>query len=267
HQRDGLYHDVYQPGTRSKRLYPIPQCVQIEVTISFNLITRHHHCLTDRLVTVPDTHFRQESRRFDLQVLRNQDQAYQILGAMLRRFPIDPTSLTFDVVINKIIRHGLRISKWGSNMGRQVWPVRAKLWEIVTRHLVDDRALLRRALAESALLTNNTMVPANETSVKKMLKRVRVEDRDQRQDVQQSAKKRRVEAESCTISLEEIKVGSSASQMPCSHIYVSQWLHREVVETKPLLSSLPVRVANVKEFWSFGFAFSCFLFVNIYCTS
>ncbi|MBA0621141.1 hypothetical protein Godav_006790 [Gossypium davidsonii] len=227
HQRDGLYHDVYQPRTRSKRLYPVPQRVQIEVTISFNLITRHHHCLTDRLVTVSDTHFRQESRRFDLQVLRNQDQAYQILGAMLRRFQIDPTSLTFDV-IDKIIRHGLRISKWGSNMGRQVLPVRAKLWEIVTRHLVDDRALLRRALAESALLTNNTMVPANETSVKKMLKRVRVEDRDQRQDVQQSTKKRRVEAESCTICLEEIKVGSSASQMPCSHMFhsgcIEKWL-------------------------------------------
>ncbi|TYH96637.1 hypothetical protein ES332_A12G191000v1 [Gossypium tomentosum] len=190
HQRDGL----------SKRLYPIPQCVQIEVTISFNIVTRHHHCLTDRLVTASDTRFRQESRRFDLQVFRNQDQAYQILGAMLRGFPVDPTSLTFDVVIDKIIRHGLRISKWGSNMGRQVLPV------------LDDRALLRRALAESALLTNNTMVPANETSVKKMLKRVRVEYRDQRQDVQQK----------------EIKVGSSASQMPCSHMFhsgcIEKWL-------------------------------------------
>ncbi|KAG4170740.1 hypothetical protein ERO13_A12G166150v2 [Gossypium hirsutum] len=206
HQRDGL----------SKRLYPIPQCVQIEVTISFNIVTRHHHCLTDRLVTASDTRFLQESRRFDLQVFRNQDQAYQILGAMLRGFPVDPTSLTFDVVIDKIIRHGLRISKWGSNMGRQVLPV------------LDDRALLRRALAESALLTNNTMVPANETSVKKMLKRVRVEYRDQRQDVQQSTKKRRVEAESCTICLEEIKVGSSASQMPCSHMFhsgcIEKWL-------------------------------------------
>ncbi|KAK5776904.1 hypothetical protein PVK06_044869 [Gossypium arboreum] len=178
--------------SRSRRLYPIPQCVQIEVTISFNIVTRHHHCLTDRLVTVSDTRFRQESRRFDLQVFRNQDQAYQILGAMLRGFPVDPTSLTFDVVIDKIIRHGLRISKWGSNMGRQVLPV------------------------------------PNETSVKKMLKRVRVEYRDQRQDVQQSTKKRRVEAESCTICLEEIKVGSSASQMPCSHMFhsgcIEKWL-------------------------------------------
>ncbi|EOY02003.1 Uncharacterized protein TCM_011767 [Theobroma cacao] len=69
------------------------------------------------------------------------------------------------------------------------------------------------------------MVPAKESSVKKMLKRVSVEDGDCDGE---NIKKRRVIADECVICLEELKVGSDASQMPCSHTFhgdcIEKWL-------------------------------------------
>ncbi|KAE8724623.1 Detected protein of confused Function [Hibiscus syriacus] len=69
------------------------------------------------------------------------------------------------------------------------------------------------------------LVPANESSVKKMLKRVRVEEED---EYEGSRKKRRVKGEECVTCLEEIEVGSTASQMPCFHSFhdhcINEWL-------------------------------------------
>ncbi|KAK8604390.1 hypothetical protein V6N13_099334 [Hibiscus sabdariffa] len=85
---------------------------------------------------------------------------------MLKRLPIDSTSSFFHGVVHEIIRRGVRIGKQASNIGRQVLPFRANIIEKATRHGIKE------ALDESELLGNNSMV-------KKMLKRVRVEDNDQ----------------------------------------------------------------------------------------
>ncbi|XVE91445.1 hypothetical protein REPUB_Repub01dG0010500 [Reevesia pubescens] len=72
---------------------------------------------------------------------------------------------------------------------------------------------MRRALTESAFQferSNCGMVPAKESWVKKMLKRVRVEDDDQCEKSEESMKKRKVKGEDCVICLVEIKVGSGA---------------------------------------------------------
>ncbi|XP_038997355.1 E3 ubiquitin-protein ligase RNF181-like [Hibiscus syriacus] len=108
-------------------------------------------------------------------------------------------------------------------MGRQVLPLSVYIIDKVTQHSIRERDSLRRALAESALSGNNSMVPANESSVRKMLKRVCLED-----ESEGSKKKRRVKGEDCIICLEEIEVGSTASQMPCSHTFhghcIENWL-------------------------------------------
>ena len=222
-----LYHEVFQPHTILETHNPAPRFVQIEVTIRLDLLIFRHDCLTGHF-TGSYTDFSQETLRFDLHLLKNQDQAYQILGPMLTRLRINPTSLTFDVVIDEIIRHGLRIGNWASNRGRKVLPLRAELWGILEEHVNNERVLIRRALEESALESYHGMVPAKESSVKKMLKRVRVEDGDQCEKDGESIKKRKVKGEDCVICLEEIKVGSAASRMPCSHTFhgicIEKWL-------------------------------------------
>ncbi|XP_022735668.1 E3 ubiquitin-protein ligase SIRP1-like [Durio zibethinus] len=147
---------------------------------------------------------------------------------MLNGLRINPESLTFDLVIDEIIRHGLRIGNLASNMGRKVLPLRLELWGTVEEHVNNDMILVRRALEESALESNYGMVPAKESSVEKMLKRVRVEDGDEREKGEENIKKRKVKGEDCVICLEEIKVGSGASRMPCSHTFhaicIETWL-------------------------------------------
>ncbi|XP_039047051.1 E3 ubiquitin-protein ligase RDUF1-like [Hibiscus syriacus] len=144
---------------------------------------------------------------------------------MLRRFPVDPASLEFGMVFDNIIHHALTIRKGDYNTGREVLPLSVYIIDKVTQHFIQERDLLRRALAESALSGNNCMVQANESSVKKILKRVRVEDED---EYQRSRNKRRVKGEDCVIYLEEIEIGSTASRMSCSHTFhdhcIDNWL-------------------------------------------
>ncbi|XVF03383.1 hypothetical protein REPUB_Repub04eG0256300 [Reevesia pubescens] len=226
-----LFYDVFQPHIIPKPNFPIPRFVQIELTISLDLLIIHHDCLTGRIVEF-STKFSQETLRFNLHVLKNQNQACQTIGPMLARIlPINPTSLTFDILMDEIIQYGLRIGNWMSNMGRKVLPLRAEIWGIVVKHVNNERVLIRRALMESAIefeRSNYGMVPAKTSSIKKMLKRVRVEDEDQCEKGGESMKKRKVKGEDCVICLEEIKVGSGASKMPCSHTFhvncIEKWL-------------------------------------------
>ncbi|KAK8717882.1 hypothetical protein V6N13_045135 [Hibiscus sabdariffa] len=62
---------------------------------------------------------------------------------------------------------------------------------------------------------NYGMVGATESSVKNMVKKVRVEDGEEGD---------------CMVCLEELSVGFEASQMPCSHIFhgscIERWLNQ-----------------------------------------
>ncbi|MBA0708331.1 hypothetical protein Golax_023465 [Gossypium laxum] len=79
---------------------------------------------------------------------------------------------------------------------------------------MDVEIWMTRALTEITceLESINDMVAANESSIKEMIERVKVEAGE----------------EDCMICLEELKVGFEASRMPCSHVFhgdcMEKWL-------------------------------------------
>ncbi|KAK8659260.1 hypothetical protein V6N13_029467 [Hibiscus sabdariffa] len=103
--------------------------------------------------------------------------------------PIDSTSSFFHGVVHEIIQRA-------SNIGRQVLPLRANIIE-------------ERALDESELQGDKDMVPAKDSSVRKMLKRVRVEDDDGCEVVRGSTEKKESEGRRFVICLEEIEVATA----------------------------------------------------------
>ncbi|KAL5759586.1 hypothetical protein ACOSP7_018104 [Xanthoceras sorbifolium] len=78
---------------------------------------------------------------------------------------------------------------------------------------------------------NYGRVPASESSVKTLLKRVRVEEAAGDGEKQESNKKLVSDDESqmnCSICMEQLWGGTYATAMPCSHVYhgdcIVQWL-------------------------------------------
>ena len=215
YQRSPLYHHVFQPQTVPEPHHPPSRFVQIDLTISFTLSYICHYSITGHY-TDRDIYplFSQENLRFDLDVLKNHDQVHQILAPALTRLGINPISRLSHNVIDEIIELGLRIGN-GTFNGESVLPLRAELWGTVMVYVNNQEVSINRALSESASEfeeRNYGMVPAEESLVKKMLKKVSVEVGD----------------EDCMICLEELKVGSYASRMPCSHTFhricIEKWL-------------------------------------------
>ncbi|XP_021299775.1 probable E3 ubiquitin-protein ligase HIP1 [Herrania umbratica] len=227
-----LQYIVYQPETEPEIFDPTLPFVQIELNIALEFGFRRHYCLTDQFVDLDDMLLCQETIRFDLQALKNYDRIHQILGPMLVRLRMNPNARSYRAIIKEIIRQGVSIETLESNKGRQVLPLQAALCGTYVEHVnEEEEVLIERALEESASefeSSSYNMVPAKESSVKKMLKRVRVEAAECDQKGEEKIKKRRLEAENCVICLEELKVGSDASRMPCSHIFhgdcIEEWL-------------------------------------------
>ncbi|KAK6270215.1 hypothetical protein POUND7_007320 [Theobroma cacao] len=226
-----LQHIVYQPRADPKISYPALGFLQIELTVTLQLLRRLHYCVTDQFIDLDDQPpiFSQETIRFDLRALDSYDRTFRILAPMLVRLRINPNPQFID----EIIRQGLSIGTLESNEGREVFPLQADLWGTSVEHVPDEEEedLTERALEESASefeTSNYNMVPAKDSSVKKMLKRVRVEPAKRGKKQEKPIKKRRLEAENCVICLEELKVGSDAFQMPCSHTFhgecIKKWL-------------------------------------------
>ncbi|EOY01120.1 Uncharacterized protein TCM_011064 [Theobroma cacao] len=179
---EGFYVQVFQPPNIVPEPHiPTPLFVQLEVTIILELIRIQHYCSIDYFTDRPDTEpfLAQESLRFDLHVVKDRQRVTEILGSMLTRLGINPYSLVFNVAIGKLIKHGLRLSNCTSSMGRIVLPLHAKLWGTLVEHVNHDQGdPITTALAESALefeTSNCGTLPAKESSIKKILKRVRVE--------------------------------------------------------------------------------------------
>ncbi|KAK8510683.1 hypothetical protein V6N13_110180 [Hibiscus sabdariffa] len=197
--------------------HPVPLSqVQIELTIT---VTINFMCFRRvPALSLPDT--RQETVTFDLLTLwEDRDQVRRILAPALASVRLGADTPWYGIMVDKIIRRALEISDWTLNEGFncKVLPLDSR---IETSILVSEDTLEfltgRRALAESAAefeRNNHGMVAAQESSVKEMLTRVRVEDGGD---------------EDCTVCLEGLEAGSYAARMPCSHMFhaecIGKWL-------------------------------------------
>ncbi|WRX16152.1 zinc finger protein [Theobroma cacao] len=211
---------------------------RIELTFFILLRRTRHYRLIDHLVDLDDDYslFSQETMRFDLDVLQSYDRTYQILAPMLVRLKVNPNARRPRAIIDEIIRQGCSVETSESNKESQVWPLHAMLWVTIVQHVNEEEEeeeedLIERALEESASefeSSNYNMVPAKESSIKNMLKSVRVEAVECDQKGEERIMERLLETENCVICLEELKVGSDASRMPCSHTFhgdcIEEWL-------------------------------------------
>lgn len=209
---------------------PQPLFVKIELKASVEFRVVRHDCLTNRF-TEASTDSYQETLRFPLHILRNQECTNQVLRPIFSRLRISPNSLTAGKAVDDFAKNVVRIRNRASNRGLHVLPLIAEFRGMLVEHVRDDeRVMIRRALleSESELESNCGMVPAKISSVEKMLKRVRVEKEDD--SGESIVKKRKVKGEDCVICLDEIKIGSIASRMPCSHTFhglcIEKWLHQ-----------------------------------------
>ncbi|KAL4312736.1 hypothetical protein GQ457_01G028980 [Hibiscus cannabinus] len=213
---NGFRHHVFLSDVvRETHPVPISQ-VQIELTIT---VTINFLCF-DRLpaLSLPDT--RQETVTFDLLTLwEGRDQLRRILAPAFASVKIDADNPWYGIMVDKITRRALEISDWTLNNGYncKVLPLGSV---IETSVLVSEDTLVFlmgiRALEESAAeleRDNHGMVAAQESSVREMLTRVRVEGGGD---------------EDCTVCLEAMEAGSYAAQMPCSHMFhaecIGKWL-------------------------------------------
>ncbi|XVE85908.1 hypothetical protein DITRI_Ditri17bG0129300 [Diplodiscus trichospermus] len=208
-----LCHRVFQPPTTPEIHHPPPLFVQIELTITLCLRFIHLHRTTGHMTH--STSISQETLRFDLQVLRIPNQFHQILAPVFTRLGIIPTSTRANNVIHEIIELGNRIGNTMSNCGPIVLPLCAEIWGTVLLHINEQRVPILFGFSEPALeieASKYVMIPAQESM---MLKKVNVEDGD----------------DGCAICLEELKVESYASQMPCSHMFhsncIEKWLKKK----------------------------------------
>ncbi|XWS23230.1 hypothetical protein CRYUN_Cryun29cG0103200 [Craigia yunnanensis] len=214
-----VYYHLFQPQTLPQNHHPPSPFVQILLTIRHTVTFIDHDCITGSFTdSINEPLVSQETLLFNLDVLKNQNQVHQIIVPALVRVGIIPTSLSTHIFIDKLIQLGFRMANCTLNSGRKVLPLRADLWGTITVHINNQEVSINRALSESASefeARNYDMVPAKESSVKKMLEKVSGEVGD----------------EDCMICLEELKVGSESSdvsRMPCSHTFhancIEKWL-------------------------------------------
>ncbi|XP_021293354.1 E3 ubiquitin-protein ligase At4g11680-like [Herrania umbratica] len=217
YEYQGLHFHVFQPANIvPEPHYPAPLFVQLEVTVTLEVNIIRHYCSINHLTRdAQPLIFSQETRRFDLHIVKDRYRVTEILGSMLIGLGLSSCSLVFNVVLRKLIRYGLELSNCTSSMGRIVLPLHADLWGNFVEHVnFSETGSISRALEESESQYETSsygMLSAKESSVKEMLKRVRAEG-----------------VEGCVICLEELEVGSDASQMPCSHTFhencIQKWL-------------------------------------------
>ncbi|KAK3175640.1 hypothetical protein Dsin_033110 [Dipteronia sinensis] len=182
---------------------------------------------------------RQErSCTFDLCNFSKQEQtSYTTLSENLKTLVVGEGLI--DRLIESIISDGRKIinSNGESNTGKKVIPLYVKI--IREQYVIEhyDRYLMHRAVRESMEefeRRNYVRVPASESSVKSLLKRVRVKEAVVAGDDEKQETKRRRVSESerqmmnCNICLEELWLESYGMVMPCSHVFhaecIMKWL-------------------------------------------
>ncbi|XVE53267.1 hypothetical protein DITRI_Ditri02bG0190400 [Diplodiscus trichospermus] len=124
-----FYHRVSQPQPTPETHHPPPYFVQIELTVTLDLVVFRHDCVIG-FYTNSDIGpiFMLETIRFNLDLLKDRYQAYQILVATLCRLRLNPICLAFNSFVDEIIEFGLRIRNETSNMQPQVLHLRSEFW-------------------------------------------------------------------------------------------------------------------------------------------
>ncbi|TYJ00375.1 hypothetical protein E1A91_A13G083100v1 [Gossypium mustelinum] len=160
---------------------------RVKLILNVVVIYIRHDWQADTYSTTNTFHLR-ETFVFSLNIQQNESQVHDIIGPTFTRLRINTDSVDYR-----------RISVWVHRSGTNC-----------------DVLPLRRALSESALefeSRNYGMVPAKESLVNEMLKRIKVEDED---------------IKVCIVCLEQLKVGAEAYRMPGSHIFhgdcIEKWL-------------------------------------------
>ncbi|GMI87382.1 hypothetical protein HRI_002407500 [Hibiscus trionum] len=177
----------------------------VELTIEVRLSYFYHDCLEGNYY---NAYYLLDPQIFtlDFNTLENESRLAQTLHPFFRSLLINTATDNYRRLIRDISRGGLRVSQWAFNQGynSNVLPLISQIEASVVEHSFDW-----------FYPNNYGMVPAAESSIDLMLNKVRVEAEAEEQD--------------CTICLEELKVGSDASQMPCAHIFhgdcIQEWLH------------------------------------------
>lgn len=167
--------------------------------------------------------------------------AYNSLSSKLSSFEID--SNEHREIVNKIIDCGKkRIRNSISNNGPTVFSLRANITRTHNMYRCERCMEEHWAMVDSMVdegMRNNGMVPAKKSSVKKMLKSVRVVGEEEYSRKRKRTRSRCVrESETCTVCLEEFGCGtdgngketSRASCMPCEHVFhedcIISWLNQ-----------------------------------------
>ncbi|KAE8730585.1 hypothetical protein F3Y22_tig00002919pilonHSYRG00212 [Hibiscus syriacus] len=184
-----------------------PASIYIVLTVNVRYIT----------TASADPFFSQRTLCFRLNLLQSPRRLNEVLAPKLAELRVDTSSAAYEGVLQDIIQCGFRTVRRILDRGYSFQALQLLSDMLVgLEPMTDEETLMSRALAESRReLENNNygMAGATESSVKKMVKRVKVEDG---------------EKEECMVCLEELSVGFEASQMPCSHLFhcgcIERWL-------------------------------------------
>ncbi|XP_039003726.1 E3 ubiquitin-protein ligase RDUF1-like [Hibiscus syriacus] len=175
----------------------------VELTIELRLSYSYHDCPTN-IYYRTNRCLDPVTFTFDFNTLRNESQLGRALHPFFYRLRFNTDTDAYRWLIRDISEGGLRMSQRAFDLGynSQVLPLISKVQALVVEHSFD-------------LLywnDNEYMIPAAESSINEMLNKVRIE----------AAEK------DCVICLEQLKVGSDASSMPCEHVFhgdcIQEWL-------------------------------------------
>ncbi|ONI20614.1 hypothetical protein PRUPE_2G025300 [Prunus persica] len=181
-----------------------------------------NHSLNTETTVIEFTKTKTANRRFDMDMLKNYCEAHLILSSMLEIVGINRRDAFSIHIVEQIIEQGLLIGSRVSNVGHKVLGLCVHMKKVHLKHRYEPcMQLIERILMSNGI--NEGMVPASDSAIEKVLKRVRVGDGDEEEEEGRRERKRRQicasESDSCTVCMEEFNGGSEIACMPCSHLF------------------------------------------------
>lgn len=253
HEKESYSLAILPLETMPPRNYPNQDRLQVSITLVYHVHHRYFSASdhmagafpsreTSTLLLLSQEDARETTLRLHASVLRNPDLAFRALSSKLSSLEID--SEPHQVIVDKIVEFGRRtIQNSIFHKGGAPFSLKAKIcrWHDMfsCQSCVSHRAAA--PLVHEGRRNNhnkNDMVPAKKSSVKKMLKSVRVVGEEEYGRKRRATRSRCVEeGRTCTVCLEEFGSGgdggagtSRASRMPCEHVFheecIVAWLNR-----------------------------------------